>query len=343
MKDILRLFGGRNPFYAGFGNRVTDAISYRAVGIPTFRIYSINPAGEIKMDYFLGYSSSYVKLTDMVDHIFPPNKQRFLTTSESTASLVPLVGTPDFRSENPSTADLSQIKKVDSKISLGTPKTPAMAKKPISFEPLEDDYNDFNYWREPIAVDIPELLVKPSLSPEKTTKNQTVHVSAHRKRRPLRHSVTATGSTSHSKNHKSQQHSLDSKLTSLSDQELSMTLSESESDSELSQSQPSDRGRPRQRRRSRKAEGEKSNQSVTLPAAESGTVKADQRKPPAAPTFNPSSVTLKRGENSFRFNAAEIKKKEEEEEDFGEEGEDWEEDEEEDETDDSPVNTYTYL
>ena len=34
LKNIRNLFPDEwNPFYAGFGNRDTDAISYRAVGI----------------------------------------------------------------------------------------------------------------------------------------------------------------------------------------------------------------------------------------------------------------------------------------------------------------------
>ena len=73
LKDIRHLFGDANPspFYAGFGNRITDAMSYRAVGIPKTRIYSINSKGEVRMDFFDGYTSSYVQLVDLVDHIFP--------------------------------------------------------------------------------------------------------------------------------------------------------------------------------------------------------------------------------------------------------------------------------
>jgi len=33
----------KNPFYAGFGNRETDTISYRAVGIELGKIFIINP------------------------------------------------------------------------------------------------------------------------------------------------------------------------------------------------------------------------------------------------------------------------------------------------------------
>ncbi|GFH11486.1 LNS2 domain-containing protein [Haematococcus lacustris] len=42
--DIRSLFPPDwNPFYAGFGNRDTDEISYREVGVPLGRIFIINP------------------------------------------------------------------------------------------------------------------------------------------------------------------------------------------------------------------------------------------------------------------------------------------------------------
>ena len=34
-----------NPFYAGFGNRGTDEVSYMHVGVPAHRIFTINPQG----------------------------------------------------------------------------------------------------------------------------------------------------------------------------------------------------------------------------------------------------------------------------------------------------------
>lgn len=45
LKNIKSLFGteNNNPFYAGFGNRDTDAMSYRAVGIELGKIFIINP------------------------------------------------------------------------------------------------------------------------------------------------------------------------------------------------------------------------------------------------------------------------------------------------------------
>ncbi|CAE6465509.1 unnamed protein product [Rhizoctonia solani] len=62
LRDIQRLFGNeyRNPFYAGFGNRITDALSYRSVNVPSDRIFTIDSSGEVKMELLelAGYKSS---------------------------------------------------------------------------------------------------------------------------------------------------------------------------------------------------------------------------------------------------------------------------------------------
>jgi phosphatidate phosphatase LPIN len=64
LRDIQRLFGdsARNPFYAGFGNRITDALSYRSVNVPSARIFTIDSSGEVKMELLelAGYKSSCV-------------------------------------------------------------------------------------------------------------------------------------------------------------------------------------------------------------------------------------------------------------------------------------------
>lgn len=99
LKDIQRLFGGRDPFYAGFGNRITDAISYRSVNVPSSRIFTIDPEGSVKLELVTGFTSSYIDLSDLVDQIFPP------------------------------------INKA-----------------------VNEEYNDFNYWKAPMLdIDIPEL------------------------------------------------------------------------------------------------------------------------------------------------------------------------------------------
>lgn len=75
LRDIRNLFGpNRAPFYAGFGNRLTDALSYRSVSIPSNRIFTINSYAEVSLDLLslnkLRYS--YVNMREVVDHYFPP-------------------------------------------------------------------------------------------------------------------------------------------------------------------------------------------------------------------------------------------------------------------------------
>jgi phosphatidate phosphatase LPIN len=71
LRDISGLFGFQNPFYAGFGNRDTDAIAYRAAGVPLHRIFLINPDGNI---YMLNntFVKSYPALNELVADMFPP-------------------------------------------------------------------------------------------------------------------------------------------------------------------------------------------------------------------------------------------------------------------------------
>jgi len=74
LRDIRNLFGpGKSPFYAGFGNRLTDALSYRSVSIPSNRIFTINSNAEVSLD-LLSLSKlklSYVNMREVVDHYFP--------------------------------------------------------------------------------------------------------------------------------------------------------------------------------------------------------------------------------------------------------------------------------
>ncbi|CAJ2641002.1 phosphatidate phosphatase LPIN3 [Trifolium pratense] len=60
-----------NPFYAGFGNRDTDEISYLKVGIPLGKIFIINPKGEIVVNRSLD-TKSYTSMHALVNGMFPP-------------------------------------------------------------------------------------------------------------------------------------------------------------------------------------------------------------------------------------------------------------------------------
>jgi phosphatidate phosphatase LPIN len=77
LRDIMNLFGkpaGQTPFYAGFGNRFTDALSYRSVNIPSYRIFTINSNAEVSLDVLSlnSYKTGYASMREIVDHFFPP-------------------------------------------------------------------------------------------------------------------------------------------------------------------------------------------------------------------------------------------------------------------------------
>jgi phosphatidate phosphatase LPIN len=67
-------FHQRTPFYAGFGNRLTDALSYRSVGIPPTRIFTINSNAEVSLHLLTlnAFRTSYMSIWELVDHYFPP-------------------------------------------------------------------------------------------------------------------------------------------------------------------------------------------------------------------------------------------------------------------------------
>ncbi|XP_002510239.2 phosphatidate phosphatase PAH2 isoform X1 [Ricinus communis] len=71
LEDIKALFPPDcSPFYAGFGNRDTDEISYLKVGIPKGKIFIINPKGEVAVNRRVD-TKSYTSLHDLVHGMFP--------------------------------------------------------------------------------------------------------------------------------------------------------------------------------------------------------------------------------------------------------------------------------
>ncbi|ETN61183.1 lipin-3 [Anopheles darlingi] len=74
LNDIRELFPEKNPFYAGYGNRINDVWAYRAVGIPTSRIFTINPKGELKHELTQTFQSTYANMAYIVDQLYPPIK-----------------------------------------------------------------------------------------------------------------------------------------------------------------------------------------------------------------------------------------------------------------------------
>lgn len=73
LREVRNLFSpDYNPFHAGFGNRDTDVISYRAVGLMPHRIFVVNPRGElVVMKAKFESTGSYSSLQDLVESVFP--------------------------------------------------------------------------------------------------------------------------------------------------------------------------------------------------------------------------------------------------------------------------------
>ncbi|XP_065486700.1 phosphatidate phosphatase LPIN1 isoform X3 [Caloenas nicobarica] len=72
LTDIKNLFyPNTEPFYAAFGNRPADVYSYKQVGVSLNRIFTVNPKGELIQEHAKTNISSYVRLCEVVDHIFP--------------------------------------------------------------------------------------------------------------------------------------------------------------------------------------------------------------------------------------------------------------------------------
>ncbi|VDM97822.1 unnamed protein product [Thelazia callipaeda] len=83
LTDLKECFPVKRPFYAGFGNRETDVVSYRAVDIPPDRILIIDKQGRVRRADSIGYETSFMSLaTETVDYIFPPLTRRKNTSGE---------------------------------------------------------------------------------------------------------------------------------------------------------------------------------------------------------------------------------------------------------------------
>jgi phosphatidate phosphatase LPIN len=74
LREIKQLFmepdSDESPYYAGFGNKDTDALAYTSVGMKKNRVYIINPKGDIYQPTSKTIWS-YPKLNESVDEMFP--------------------------------------------------------------------------------------------------------------------------------------------------------------------------------------------------------------------------------------------------------------------------------
>ncbi|XP_030318896.1 phosphatidate phosphatase LPIN3 [Calypte anna] len=75
LMDIQNLFAPKLPFYAAFGNRANDVYAYKQVGLPESCIFTVNPKGELIQGLTKNHKSTYERLSEVVELIFPPMGQ----------------------------------------------------------------------------------------------------------------------------------------------------------------------------------------------------------------------------------------------------------------------------
>ncbi|CAD1809310.1 LNS2 (Lipin/Ned1/Smp2) family protein [Candida parapsilosis] len=162
LSDIMHLFfegeatvldedDDQTPFYAGFGNRITDAISYRSVHIPSHRIFTINPDGEVHMELLelAGYKSSYLHIGELVDQFFPPIRVvSSISTNWNNAQWSEYVN-------NHETNDASDARSFTSIRSPtpGSPRSPGSPRNFVEDYKTDEKFNDVNYWRSTLNFD----------------------------------------------------------------------------------------------------------------------------------------------------------------------------------------------
>lgn len=71
LRKIGMLFGEEMPFISGFGNKATDVITYKALGIPASKIFTINTQGNIYLELTRSLTATHHSLNDFVDVMFP--------------------------------------------------------------------------------------------------------------------------------------------------------------------------------------------------------------------------------------------------------------------------------
>ena len=71
LTQILNLFpADESPYFCGFGNKLTDAIAYEAVGVNKNKIYIINEKGKINQ-FNKFYKTTYPEINEIVDEMYP--------------------------------------------------------------------------------------------------------------------------------------------------------------------------------------------------------------------------------------------------------------------------------
>jgi len=149
---------GWHPFYAGFGNRVTDEFSYREVGVPEGKIFTIDHTGQIRRPATMGsaipMNFTYSGISEtLADTIFPPIRE-----SEADVGAIHdgkgALTTPLALSRENSDSSIGSSSSVDSVIpGYATSDSPFSSSKGALSRAAGADggeleqYNDLSFWK----------------------------------------------------------------------------------------------------------------------------------------------------------------------------------------------------
>lgn len=79
LQEVRNLFpADKNPFYSGFGNRLTDRMAYEGVEMAKDKIFIVNPKSEITNE--AGEKSSYSEMAKNIDLFFPKIEEKLNRT-----------------------------------------------------------------------------------------------------------------------------------------------------------------------------------------------------------------------------------------------------------------------
>ena len=76
-----QVFKDASPFYAGFGNRGTDVMSYREVSIPDHKIFTIDTSGKLTINNCK--YENYCSVRELVDQV-PPSHPTLASCTDQT-------------------------------------------------------------------------------------------------------------------------------------------------------------------------------------------------------------------------------------------------------------------
>ena len=74
LTNVLNLFSGTQPFYAGIGNKQSDVYAYEAVGVPRDKIFIINEKGEVRTPANKFHLTTFKQIHEEIDLMFPDVK-----------------------------------------------------------------------------------------------------------------------------------------------------------------------------------------------------------------------------------------------------------------------------